>query len=96
MTREEQILNNALNYSEIEDNFMGYYDCGDVCDDKDFIEKACIESAKWADKTMIDKACDLLARMVYEVTYKSLEGDSSVEHYDKMEFIEEFKKAMKE
>lgn len=49
MTREEQILNKAIDYSEIEENFLEYYDCGDVCDDKDFIEKAFIEGANWAD-----------------------------------------------
>jgi hypothetical protein len=57
MTREEEILNKAINYSEIEDNFIEYDDCGDVCDDKDFIEKAFIEGAEWADRTMIEKAC---------------------------------------
>ena len=50
MTREEQILNKAIDYSEIEENFLEYDDCGDVCDDKGFVEKAFIEGAKWADK----------------------------------------------
>jgi hypothetical protein len=49
MTREEQILNKAIDYSEIEENFLEYDDCGDVCDDKTFVEKAFIEGAKWAD-----------------------------------------------
>lgn len=49
MTREEQILNKAIDYSEIEENFLEYDDCGDVCDDKTFIEKAFMEGAKWAD-----------------------------------------------
>ena len=39
----------------------------------------------------IEKVCNLLSRMVWEVTYEDLEGDS-VEHYDKTEFIEEFRK----
>lgn len=43
----------------------------------------------------INKACEILTRMICEVTYKDLE-DNSVEHYDKMEFIEDFKKAMEE
>lgn len=85
MTREEQILNNAINYSEIEDNFMGYYDCGDVCDDKDFIEKACIESAKWADKTMIDKACEWIS--IYYPNIDRMGIDN---------FITVFRKAMEE
>lgn len=50
MTREEQIEKEAIDYSEIEDNFMEYDDCGDVCDDKDFIEKAFIQGTKWADE----------------------------------------------
>lgn len=50
MTREEQILNKAIDYSEIEENFLEYDDCGGVCDDKGFIEKAFIEGAKWADE----------------------------------------------
>jgi hypothetical protein len=48
MTREEQILNKAIDYSEIEENFLEYDDCGDVCNDKYFVEKAFIEGAKWA------------------------------------------------
>ncbi len=43
----------------------------------------------------IEKACELLARMVWEVTYEDLEGNSA-QHYDKMEFIEDFKNYMKE
>jgi hypothetical protein len=39
----------------------------------------------------IEKVCNLLSRMVWEVTYEDLEGDS-VEHYDKTEFIDEFRK----
>lgn len=50
MTREEEILNKAIDYSEIEDNFMEYDDCGDVCDDRELIEKAFIQGAKWADE----------------------------------------------
>ena len=50
MTREEKILNEAIDYSFIEDNYIEYDDCGDVCDDKDFIQKAFESGAKWADK----------------------------------------------
>jgi hypothetical protein len=55
MTREEQILNKAINYSEIEENFLEYDDCGDVCDDKYFVEKAFISGAKWADENPNNK-----------------------------------------
>lgn len=50
MTREEQIKNKAINFYEYEDNFLEYDDCGDVCDDKSFIENAFISGAKWADE----------------------------------------------
>ena len=50
MTREEQILNEAINYSYNEDNFIEYDDCGDTCDDKDFIQRAFEAGAKWADE----------------------------------------------
>ena len=42
----------------------------------------------------IEKACEVLDRMIWEVTYEDLEGNS-VQHYDKMEFIEDFKNYMK-
>ena len=44
--------------------------------------------------TFLDKACKLLEKMIEEVTYyDTLEG-AFVQHYDKMEFIEDFRKAM--
>lgn len=82
MTRAEEIKKEAIDYSEIEDNFMVYDDCGDVCDDKDFIEKAFIRGAKWADETMIDKACEWLIKGGYFVNSN--------------ETIEDFRKAMEE
>lgn len=42
----------------------------------------------------IEKTGELLARMIWEVTYEDLEGDS-VQHYDKTEFIEDFKNYLK-
>lgn len=62
MTRKEQILNEAIDYSFVEENFLEYDDYGNVCDDRDFIQKAFEEGAKWADKTMIDKACQWLMK----------------------------------
>lgn len=42
----------------------------------------------------IEKVCNLLGRMIWEVTYEDLEGEST-QHYDKMEFIEDFKNYIK-
>lgn len=91
MTRKEQILNKAIDYSEIEENFLEYDDFGDTCDDKDFIEKAFIEGAKWADKTMLEKACEYLKSLVYP----KFVGDT-LERAFSDEDIERFKKVMEE
>ena len=66
MKREEEILNKAIDYSEIEENFLEYDDCGDVWDDKTFIEKAFIESAKWAGATIIEKVCEYLRTHLWQ------------------------------
>ena len=42
----------------------------------------------------IEKTGELLAKMIREVTYEDLEGDS-VQHHNKMEFIEDFKNYLK-
>lgn len=62
-------------------------------DDKAFVEEAFKAGAQWKEQQMIDKACDLLSRMVCDITYKDLQGDST-EHYDTTEFVEDFRKAM--
>ena len=85
MTREEQILNKAIDYSEIEENFLEYDDFGDVCNDKGFVEKAFIEGVKWADKTMLNRACEWLS--IYYPNIDRMGIDA---------FIEQFKKAMEE
>lgn len=42
----------------------------------------------------IEKVCDLLDRMIVDVTYNECDG-SLTEHYDKHEFIEEFKECLR-
>ena len=56
MNRQEEIRNAAINYAEIEDNFLEFDDCGDVINDKIFVERSFEEGAKWADKTLIKKS----------------------------------------
>lgn len=84
MKRTEQIQKAAIEHAsyQTQDKGIAYLDF--------------VRTAEWADRTMIEKACTLLAEMVIEVTYKDLNGDVSAEHYDKMEFIEDFRKAMEE
>jgi ribosomal protein S3AE len=58
-------------------------------------ERSCDSDVEYTrTDTFIEKACELLARMVWEVTYEDLEGDST-QHYDKMEFINDFRNYMK-
>lgn len=93
MTRAEEILNKAIDYSEIEENFLEYDDCGDVCNDKEFIEQAFTEGAKWAEKTMIEKAC----KWLYNNTYKhSDDSKVSMSFEHTIDMINNFCKAMEE
>lgn len=96
MTRQEEIRNTAIDYAEIEDNFLEYDDCGDVCDDKTFIKKAFIEGAKWADKNpkeglvSLDKACKWLENR--DVMEKILHCRTSLID----DYVKAFRKAMEE
>jgi hypothetical protein len=93
MTREEEILNKAINYSEIEDNFIEYDDCGDVCDDKSFIEKAFIEGAKWADKTMIDNAIKWIKENIDLVAMDTVNARSG---YHQIVMMDDFERKFRE
>lgn len=62
MKREEEIKQQAIIYSEDSNN---YVECSDDSgwsgsNDREYVEKAFIKSAKWADKTMVDKVCKWL------------------------------------
>lgn len=73
MTRDEQIEQQTFVYYE-------------SCSDEDILKsKGFIDGAKWADKTMIEKACEWLLHQE-EMIGISFEND----------FIERFKKAMEE
>lgn len=56
------------------------------------IEQLAILQMEEGRKQTIEKACQVLNNMLVEVTY--FDKDSITEHYDKYEFIEDFKKAM--
>lgn len=89
MNRQEEIRNAAIDYAEIEDNCLVYDDCGDVCDDRIFIERSFEEGAKWSDKTLITKACEYLKGLVYQ-EYSS----GPIERLFDDEMIKDFRKAM--
>lgn len=50
MKREDILLNNAVDYSEVDENFLEFDDCGDTVNDKEFIIKAYLAGAKCADE----------------------------------------------
>jgi hypothetical protein len=87
MKREEQILNKAIDYSEIEENFLEYDDCGDVCDDKYFIQKAFESGAKWADKTQIEKVLKFIFEYFYE--HPHVNGHICTDSFESLEELEE-------
>lgn len=91
MKREEQIKMQADTYADNASNYMVYQHCdGSTEDDIDLIEKAYIEGAKGADKTMIEKAC----KWIEENLTKYLMMDESGYYMNDDEFIYNFKKAM--
>lgn len=50
-----------------------------------------IQGAEWADKTMIDKACEWLSDIDFDMEYWNFEDG-----FFKEKFIKDFKKAMEE
>lgn len=62
MTREEEIKKQADIYTDNASNYTEWGDGWEDFDDRELVEKAFIEGAKWADKTMITKACEWLEK----------------------------------
>lgn len=87
MTREEEIRQMAKSYTQV---------IYDSLDDFSDITDAYVDGAKWADETMIDKACDWLYNKALDGFYN--EDGTKVLLADgiKEKFIESFKKAMEE
>ena len=83
MTREEEIMQEANTRYSVSHPFI------------DIAKKSFKEAAKWADETMIEKACEWLETELYTTHdncgYKVTASFNSV---DKKKFIEEFRKAM--
>lgn len=83
MTREEQIKNYAVNNyisDDINDTSYGLI----------------IETAEWADETMLDKACKWLKENVNKYSYViEVEGTKYMKVHFTDSLIEDFSKAMK-
>lgn len=77
MKRKDQIFEAGQEYSNLMDEFQRYHT---------YPKDAFIDGAKWADRTMIDKACEYLESV--------LEHDLG--YYGAAEFADNFRKAMEE
>lgn len=73
MTREEEIINAAYNEAEVERQLKMH---------PQVFEQGFVAGAKWADRTMIDKACEWLFE------WETHQGED-------IEIVEQFRKAMK-
>lgn len=97
MTRKEEIKNEADVYAE-KHGFRVPYDGSNNFYDKTDVKASTegfITGAKWADKTMIDKACEWLKENIKD--YLSCDGYSDApgfKQYVSEDFYEDFKKAM--
>lgn len=92
MTREDECYRKAYQYaqmyhSEADNDFQNAMNIA--------VQKAFIAGAKWADKTIFEKACKWLEENVseYEDIYYDVGGFVSPE-FRIEEFINDFKKAM--
>lgn len=95
MKRKEEISNKAFEYSEKKENILEYDDCGDVCDDRELIEQAFIEGAKYADKTQIERVLKFIFDYFYEHPHVS--GYICTDSFKSLEELEEeLIKAMEE
>ena len=85
MTREEQIHNYAYNNCITED-----------VDDNSY--SLIVEAIKWADETMLEKACEWLEEKLLcaEDYYPTIEFLSIIEYNSLKELINDFRKSMEE
>ena len=98
MNRKEQILDTAADHRD-------WVCCGFIDPVADAREESFAEGAEWANKTMIDKACEWMEKVLYihtEVnedkdwcTYNPIDYVTS-DFESVEEFIKEFRKAMEE
>lgn len=91
MTREEQIRQAGIEYTYRNTPMcIGGGAFSEMVDEMNR-NKSFEEGAKWADKTMIDKACEWLKRHLYDYDY--VEGFEVFRNVES--FTKDFRKAMK-
>lgn len=91
MTREEEISEKMLKLST--SNFNSAIDYGAYC-------AGFLDGAHWADKTMIEKACELLKTTNVAQAIVIRKGVYNMHEFSVIEFtenfVEQFKKAMRD
>ena len=81
MTRKEQIMDAAMYFAKKNENTpMPYLDF--------------VEAAEWADRTMIDKACDMLYAMLSTQEINDYDYVTAPAYDNVEDFIKDFCKAM--
>lgn len=94
MSREKEIIEAGIEYTiKNRPNVLA----GDIFSEemrKFNRNKVFEEGAKWADKTMIDKACEWLDNIDFEMEYHY--SDDGYTFFNKESFINDFHKAMEE
>lgn len=92
MTREEEIIKQVEIYTGDASNLIEWGDGWEDYNDYEYVKKAFIKGAKWADETIIEKACEWLSKALDNFAT----GTHRVYFVDKLKFIDSFKKAMEE
>lgn len=86
MTREEEIIKQVEIYTDDASNLIEWGDGWEDYNDYEYVKKAFIKGAKWADETIIEKACEWL-----DINFPNIDN---VGFWYKEGFIKQFKKAM--
>lgn len=87
MTREEEIMQEANTRYSVSHPFI------------DITKESFIEGSQWADKTMIEKACEWLKDELYDVEDNTQRGGFDIRskcYFTSEDLIEHFKKAMED
>lgn len=89
MTREEEIKKQVDIYTDDSSNYAEWSDDGgwSETNDIELIEKAFIEGAKWADKTMIEKVLKFIFEYFYE--HPHVNGHICTDSFESLEELEE-------
>ena len=108
MKRNEEIKKQANIYTDNASNYAEWSDDGgwSETNDIELVEKAFIEGAKWADNTMIEKACEwldcFLERTIQRPSQISLQTSVAIDiievrrHETIKMLLYDFRKAMEE